>query len=365
MKKKRLVHIISSLKRGGAESLLVDLIKNLHTFDHQVIYFHDGPNRQRLQDIGISTYPVKGLFCLYDPFFLYQLYKLLKKLKPDTIHTALWAANFFGRFLARYMNISFASVIHLGVHQDGFIRNILDALTFRFSGAVIAVSQEVAQSVYDRLWLNAKRISVIPNGINIPDVQREAQTQKISRKQLNLAEDVFVIGSVGRFIPRKNYHLLLYVFARLKKIHSNIALILVGFGSLQGELQRLAKELNVDDSVRFIVGQAAYGYYPLFDCFVLSSLQEGISIALLEAMCFSLPCILTSDQNHEVITNGKNGLIAPVNDEIRLSEALQKIIEDSELRKKFGSEAYQTLITRFNLEKMSVSYERVFNSLIK
>src|SRR5579859_5390998 len=102
-KRKKVVHLISSLKIGGAESLLYDLIVGLgnQDYEHHVIYFHHGPHVARLEQLGVSTYQVRGIITLYDPIFFWRLARLIKKLKPDVIHSALWAANFAGRIIAR------------------------------------------------------------------------------------------------------------------------------------------------------------------------------------------------------------------------------------------------------------------------
>ncbi len=360
MKKKRLVHLISSLKRGGAESLLVDLLKHLDEFEHHVIYFHDGPNRQRLESQRIATYQVNGLLCLYDPFFWFRLWRLLSRLKPDGIHSALWAANFAGRLMAKILRIPLVSVVHLGVHQDGMFRNMIDWVTFRFSEKVIAVSQEVADSLQARSWVPAEQISVIPNGIDSVAALVQAEKIKVTRQDLGLKTDVVVIGSVGRFIARKNFALLTRAVADLAAQYDAVRLVLVGFGPLESELSSLAQELGIAERVVFIVGKQAYSYYPLFDCFVLPSFQEGISIALLEAMCFSLPCMVTSPiKLHEVLIDGYNGLIVPSNDLKALTEKLNFLVSDAKMRKQLGGNAYETVCKECSIERMIEGYRNI------
>ena len=79
--------------------------------------------------------------------------------------------------------------------------------------------------------------------------------------------------------------------------------------------QRILQRFGIADKVTFVVGQSAYGYYPLFDCFVQSSHKEGISIALLEAMSWGITCVVTnSDAKHPVLTANKDGLLIPAGD---------------------------------------------------
>jgi glycosyltransferase involved in cell wall biosynthesis len=362
VKKKRLVHLISSLKRGGAESLLVDLLKHLDEYEHCVIYFHDGPNQKRIEEQGIQTYKVDGLICFYDPIFWFRLWRLIHVIKPDIIHSALWAANFAGRLLAWILNIPLVSVIHLGIHQDGICRNVIDTITFRFSKKVIAVSQEVADSLYTRSWISAEKISVIPNGIDVTEVKMQAKNFVLTRQEIGLKESDIVIGSVGRFVERKNFALLIHAFSHLAVKNESLQLILVGFGPLEENLRSLVNQFGISERVVFIVGKSAYSYYPLFDCFVLPSFQEGLSIALLEAMCFSLPCLATSpNRSHEVLEDGYNGLVAKSNDLDNLTEKLFLLTSDYNLRKKLGENAYQTMVKRFSIGRMASEYKQVLN----
>jgi glycosyltransferase involved in cell wall biosynthesis len=365
-KKKKLVHLISSLKQGGAESLLVDLLAELKNYEHAVIYFHDGPNRERLKQLGITTYQVKGLFCLYDPLFLVRLGYMLWTLKPDCVHTSLWAANFVGRLLTTLLRIPIISVIHLGVNQDGKVRNLLDATTFWLSGDVVAVSKEIASGLEKKGLLPAQRISLITNGISYKRIQSYAQKKIITRSDLEFDERTFIIGSVGRFIPRKNFSLLIAAFAQCVRQKVEARLVLVGFGPLEKALRKQVEDLNITDKVRFIVGESAYSYYPLFDCFVLPSLQEGMSIALLEALCFSVPCIVAhANKMHEVITSGMNGFVMPINNQEELVKKMTFLIDHKETAHKMGKNAFELVKTRYTMESMARDYAHLFDKNIE
>ncbi|MGE0206635.1 MAG: glycosyltransferase [Candidatus Babeliales bacterium] len=360
---KKIAHIISSLKRGGAESLLVDLLADLGHYEHHVIFFHDGPNRERLHELGIKTYQVKGLLFLYDPIFFIRLYQLVKLLKPDCMHTALWIANFAGRIIAKMLAIPLVSVIHLGIHQDGKIRNILDSFTFGLSQKIIAVSDEVAESLEEKNWVPASSITVIKNGISKERVLRQATKDPLTRQELGIADDAFVIGSVGRFIARKNFELLLDAFADVAPKIPHAVLVLVGFGPLEQILRKRAFDLGIDRKVHFVVGRSAYGCYPLFDCFVLPSLQEGLSIALLEALCFGLPVIVTGFNGlHEVITTGKEGYVINAGNKEQLSEKILALA-DNGCRASMKSASLDLVETRFSMKSMSKHYDNFFGQL--
>ncbi len=369
MQRKRIVHLISSLKIGGAESLLYDIIVGLGSeqYDHRVIYFHGGPNVERLRSLGIPVYQVRGLVGLYDPLFFWRAWRLIVRLRPDLIHTALWAANFVGRIIGRLQKIPTVCAVHLGVDLDGAVRNLLDHLTFRLATKVVAVSDGVAQSVKAKQgWIPAEKISVIRNGINAQFITDRAAQNPCDRKELGLDADHFVIGTVGRFVPRKNFTLLIESFAQLYSRHSKARLVLVGLGPQESLLRQRAQELGVEQEVIFVVGKPAYRYYPLFNCFVLPSAQEGLSIALLEAMCFGLPCVVTSqDGEHEVIASGYNGLIIKPHEPLALNQAIDQLILSYDNTIRMGKNAAQSLAIHFSFDRMITAYRNVFESVSK
>ncbi len=292
-KKRVLLHVTSSLRMGGAEQVLCDLIKHLGSdaFDHHVIYFHGGPNVERLRALGVKLYHIKGLFCMYDLLFFVRFFITIKKVKPNILHSLLWAANVATRIAGAMLRIPTVSVFHNNVDQDGALRNLLDRATIPLAHKLVAVSEGVEQSL--SLHGTTRAVQVIPNGVDCAMVQRKSMAQNVNKYALGLLDEHFVIGSVGRFNPVKNYRLLLESFADVAHVHAHARLVLVGVGPQEQWLRTYATTLNIAHKVVFVVGQQSYGYYPLFDCFALSSDKEGISIALLEAMSFGLPCVVT------------------------------------------------------------------------
>lgn len=352
---------------GGAEAVLCDLISSMdrNAFEHVVIYIHDGPHRECLASLGVAHYQVRGVVWPYDLIFFIQLLQRIKKIKPDCIHTLLWAANVAGRMAGKLLGIPVVSAWHNNLDQDGKIRNFLDRLTYGLAAKHIAVSQGVVESA-ERLGfnLNEDRVQVITNGINIPRIQALSRASPITRLDLGLSQDHFVIGSVGRFMPVKRYDLMLDAFALLHKHYPKVRLVLVGIGQQEELLRSQARELGVADAVTFIVGQPSGPYYPLFDCFSLGSDKEGVSIALLEAMSFGLPCIVThTGQYHAVIEQGANGQFVPAGNAAALAEGWAKLIIDKDYAQRLGKFAYESVQLRFSSARMCSEYERVLRGV--
>ncbi len=374
MSKTRIVHIISSLKVGGAEAMLCDLISHLDVeqFDNHVIYFYEGPHVVRLQRMGVPTYHVQGLFSLYDPFFCFRLFWLVFRLKPHCLHTSLWSANVLGGLIARLLRIPYINAVHLASNNEADdvnskFRTLCDQMTFRGAHKIVTVSEDVAAQMrknYTRI--EPARLSVIKNGLDHEYVRNQAKKAGLSRESIGLSDRHFVIGTVGRLIPRKNHSWLIDSFASFAKEFTYARLVIVGDGPLEAQLRSHVSSLRIKDKVVFVNGQSAYGYYPLFDTFVLPSFSEGLSIALLEAMSFGIPSIVANREKiHEVIKEGKTGFIVGPMETFDLLDVFGRLKTDKKFRQKIGEQAQQHVMQEFNVDKMVQGYTAAFSQACK
>ncbi|HJZ22883.1 MAG TPA: glycosyltransferase [Candidatus Babeliales bacterium] len=378
MKKIKIVHIITSLKCGGAEALLCELLSIMpqDLFEHHVIYFYHGKHVQTLGSINIPTHQIKGLFCLYDPFFALRLFNKINTIKPDIIHTILWTAHIFGALYARVTYVPIVHALHSHAEVTGSLKNNLFSLPKKLitrllltkAQRIITVSDAIAQATKNFYpHYQQSHIITITNGINNKKIEKQAHKPpkgaKIIIKQSSIKNNFFTIGCVGRFIPIKNHQLLINAFAHIHKKHPFTRLILIGYGPLEHDLRQLTIELDIENAVTFIINQNAIHYYSKFDCFVLPSITEGISIALLEAMACKLPCIVTSqEKNHEVITSMENGIITPIHQE-NLQEAIDLLINNHTLRNILRNNALHTVKELFNIQTASKKYSDLFQNI--
>src|SRR6516162_6535088 len=215
----KVLHVISSLKMGGAESLLCDLVERLRKKNVQqaVVYFHEGPFQERLAALGIKTYQVKGRMCLFDPLFFFNLSRAIRAEKPTCIHASLWAANVASRITGKILGIPVICALHNNHDQNGFIRNTIDSISLWLADEIVAVSDGIARTMKTYRFMPAQHVKVIKNGIDAECVLKKSEEDKVARESLGLTRDYFIIGSVGRFVSEKNYHFLLEVFSHFHK----------------------------------------------------------------------------------------------------------------------------------------------------
>jgi glycosyltransferase involved in cell wall biosynthesis len=355
----RLIHIISSLERGGAQAVLYDLVQELakRGYQQSIIYFHDGPYVQQFKAVNIPIYHIKGAVVPFDMIALMRLYTLLKRLNPDCVHSVLWAANWMARIVCRWLEIPSIASLHNNYDQNGSIRNFLDKFVSFSNNAIIAVSDEVQQS-FEQVQRVQCPIVVIRNGINYESLQK---MPKISRDHLQFLPDHFIIGSVGRFVPIKRYSLLLEAFAQLHMQFPQARLLLIGAGPQEALLRNQAVRLGIAPFIQWVIDMPAYPYYAVMDCFILTSPKEGISMALLEAMSCGVACLVTSATlSHSVLDNLRNGLVVNTNNATLLSQKLALLITNISLRKRLALQAQQTIKGRFGLAQMIDAYDQLF-----
>jgi len=378
----KILHVISSLKIGGAETALYNFLQSVQSKgnEHIVAFFHDGPYREKIEALGIKTYGINGWLYRYDPGAYFYLKKLVRSCNPDVIHSALWSANILSRILASHCHIPVICDLHGNCIDEGRFRNLLDRLTTRKAFAIVAVSNTVHAAYKDHVY-NHPNLITIQNGINIARVKKRASANPLSREELGIPSDAFVIGAVGRLEPIKSYDVLLHAFAKFCKrinscAHAELVEvwsaskraiapprdIIVGAGSERKELESLCQTLGIQDRVMFVgMRPDAQRFYPLFDCFALSSHSEGLSIALLEALCFGLPVITThAFAHHDVITYGVNGFLIPPNDIDTYAKHLELLYKQPNLCAKMRKANADLVHKQFSLDATVNAYVSLY-----
>lgn len=362
MKKPIILHVTPSLMIGGAEKLLLDLLTNFKTnpdnlFEHQVAYFQAGPFLDQIKQLNIKTYPVTGAVKYWDPTALIRLFLLIKKIKPYKIHSMLWIANFYARLISKLLKIPVICAIHSyynngNLARDSFIKQQLDQLTLNWAEQIVVVSAEIAQKLaLAKYQLKPSQVKIILNGVQLPN---QAESKKLNTLKTC---HFFTIGHIGRLVPVKNQILLIQALSIIKAQTKNFKAIIIGSGELESSLKKLTHALDLTKQINFIKTNQAKLYIPRFDCFVLPSHQEGLSIALLEAMSFGVTPIITGNSDrHDVVKNQHNGLICPPNQPYQLAQAILSLKNTPALNAKLAQNARITIEKQFNLHRTAKLY---------
>jgi sugar transferase (PEP-CTERM/EpsH1 system associated) len=185
-----------------------------------------------------------------------------------------------------------------------------------------------------------------------------------------LPENAVVVGTVGRLAEVKNQQLLIeavgYLFTKRPILRETLRLVLVGDGPLKPQLVERVKQLGLSNVVWFSGDRNDVpALMQLMDIFILPSLAEGISNTLLEAMASGLPVIATSvGGNVELVEEGVNGRLVPVNNVVAMADALAELVDDPTLRQSMGEKGLALVRTTFNWEKTVADYLAVYDTLL-
>lgn len=219
----------------------------------------------------------------------------------------------------------------------------------------------------EKFRVEKSKIAIIPSGVDsarfnpeCPEVKEKASRLK---EKLNIGDEI-IIGYVGRLYPAKG---LTYLFSAVKEIadkHPRIALLIIGDGAQRYELETMAKDLKI--KTIFAGWQHdVLPYYSLMDIFVLPSLFEGLPNVILEAMAMKKAVVATRvGGNPDVLSNGVNGFLVPVRDVSQLAVALEKLIEDDELRIRMGAVNRQKVEKHFLWSKTVDRVEKIYSEIV-
>lgn len=364
----KIVHVISSLKIGGAEQWLIDMVRALASRGcaQKVIYFHKGPHLDTLETLGIECEHARGWLCMYDPGFWNHCKNSLQSYKPDIIHSSLWAANFIARIMGWWLRIPVINTYHSAIDHQSFIRRMLDTISGHLATKTVSVSSEV-KTIISKVPLRARpaNYAVIQNGIDFVAFDALVKKHALTREQLHVPADAFIIGSVGRFVPVKNFFFLLEVVAEFSRTQPNVYAFIVGIGPLENDLRAHARKLGIEHKVRFYVGQPASAYYSVMDCYVQTSLHEGFGLAVLEAMYMRLPVIVSSqDGKHHFIQDGENGLIIHGYRHADYVKSLQLVAEHENLRRRLGNNAHDLVKKGYSSDSMVGAYQKLYQEVL-
>jgi glycosyltransferase involved in cell wall biosynthesis len=368
MNKIKILHIIKSLGRGGAEMLLPETLKIHDTskFEFHTIYFLPWKNQmvEALESAGGKV----TCFSASNNIKLLQQYsgviEYCKTNEIDLIHCHLPWAGFLGRLVFAKTKIPVVYTEHNMQERYHIATKMINKLTFNSQSLALGVSEDVTNSIKKNI--NPKiPVKTLLNGANTDDFRRDIAAGSAVKRELGIPEDALVIGNVAVFRFQKRLVEWLQVFKEIETKNSKVYGIIVGAGPLEEEIKVELIKLKLEKKVFFPgLKTDVKPYFSAMDIFMMSSSFEGLPIALLEAM--SMECAIVSTDAggiKEVIRNGKDGLTCQVEEWPKLSGLCQILIDDPEKLQDFKKAARERAVNSFSLKRMVDSLEEIYDSL--
>ncbi|MGW5983729.1 glycosyltransferase family 1 protein [Bacillus mycoides] len=302
----RVLHVVVNMNRGGAETLIMNLYRNIDrskvqfdfltckegVFDEEVVKLGGKIHRiPYVTDVGHRGY-IKALNTFFSSHPQYKIvHSHMDKMSGFVLRSAKKAG----------IPVRIAHS-HSTSSEGGTIAKVYKW----YAGAFIipCATHFLACSIAAAQWLFPDRAStteIFKNGIECAKFAFSSEIREQVRKELKLHEDAFVIGHVGRFAYPKNHTFLIDIFAQLIESRPKSILLLVGDGPLRVEMEKKAEKLNLTNRVKFLgIRSDINRLLQAFDIFVFPSIYEGLPVTLIEAQGAGLPCVISDNITQDV-----------------------------------------------------------------
>lgn len=372
----KVLHVITTINRGGAENHLRDLIHGqirVHRCKIGCAYLKgNGYWTSDLSLAGADVFPLQ-LSRYGELAPLVRLRKAISQLQPDIVHAHLAPGELYARgaMLAAKKTRFVISRHNHNRFFDGPGAALVERWVVQRADRIIAISESVKRH-FSAQWPIAlgSHFEVVPYGIDPkPYVDAPSERAMRLREEWGLKHSTVLIGAVGRMVAVKGFDVLLEGYAHLRAQSKalDIKLVLVGGGPLEQELKKRASELGVGNDVIWAgFREDMPVVMNALDALVLTSHAEGFGLVLLEAMSASKPVICTNvSALPEIVVQGETGLLIPPSDPRALAQAIELLASNAELRVSYGRAGYARVVSRFSLASMfsrtMAVYERVLH----
>ena len=373
----RILHIISGLRMGGAESILYRLCQHDKENRHVIISLTDSQDDGMIHNKNnVSVHKLNFSNRKINLFELFKLYKHIKKIKPDVVQTWMIHADMIGGIVARLAGVN---NIFWSVHYTNLVKGKSKRLTILltkintflsyFIPKKIIYCAEKSKEVQESLGFKKTKGVVIQNGYDVESFVQNTSLGLKFRNELDIHPEAFVIGHVGSYHPLKDQANLVEALTLLDQRGFNFYAAFAGdnLDNNNSYLVSLLKNKGLSNRVRLLGRRNdIISIMNGIDLFILSSESEAFPNVLNEAMACGTPCVSTDVGDASIIL-GDTGWIVPSKDSESLYSSVIKAAQEKESNHRSWSQrsiaCRQRIVQKFSLEKMVKKYKEVWMSL--
>ena len=345
--------------RGGQDQLF-SLLQGLSERNHEIhlVCHPDTLLAERARKTGLKVYPI-SIRRELSPVSLIRLFWIMIRIRPSIVafntprpilvgKLASWLAGVRVRIIFRRVNFP--------LHRTPFTR-----LKYVWGTAfIIAISESISHQLQEG-GIPASKIRLVYEGIDV------ARHPTLERSPYDSARHPVIVGSVSHLSKEKGHYHLVEAAHMIPEVHSRLRFVVVGDGACKESLETQVRERGLEDCFQFAGFQSRTNQYlQSFDIFVLPSLSEGLSSAILSAMASGLPVIATSVGGiPELIQPGVNGLLVPPADPVALAQAIVHLHNHPEIALQMGHAGRRRLEEHFTLDRKIAETESLCESILK
>ena len=359
----RVLHVIATLDPAGAERQLVQLCSRLdrNEFEPSVCCLtRGGPLERDLEEAAVSV-DILHKRGRWDVAAVRRLARLMRRSRPDIVHTWLPTANTLGRLSARLARVPVVLACERAADVwKGPLRRWGDRRLASTTHTLVTNADAVRRFLVDRIGLPERKIVVIRNGLDVAEF--DAAAERGPSPPLPEPGGALVIGTVGRLEEQKGTTHLIRALSMLPPDLAETQLWIAGAGPKEQELRRQAAAAGLERRIRFLgLRSDVPALLRHLDLFVLPSLWEGLPNADLEAMSARRAVAATAvNGTPEAVAAGETGLLVPPADPEALADAMTALLRDPALRRAFGDAGRRRVELEFTMERMVARMQELY-----
>lgn len=359
------MQLVLSLSPGGTERLVIEICRQLSDRIESMVVCLDEPGEwaAELEAAGIPVVALRRQPG-FQPALSRQIARLIHLHAIDVVHCHHYSPYVYGLLASVFTNTRLVFTEHGRLSDDdpSLKRRMVNPFLSMLGGRVCAVSDALKQHMVAE-GFPARRIQVVYNGIE-PARRPTAAHRHAARQMLQLPNDAFVIGSVGRLDPVKNLSVMLQAHRLLLARDPAAKAVIVGDGPDAEALQRTASDLGIAGAVTFAGYRSdVRTLMPAFDVYVNTSSYEGVSLTILEAMSAGLPVVATPvGGNPEVVVDQETGFLVPGRPRL-VADALMRLAVAPRLRRILGDAGRWRVMRHFSIARMVNEYATLYFGL--
>lgn len=318
MDKIKVAMILSAANDGGVEAFAMNYFTFIDrekiSFDFYVEGYSKLIDKEKIEKMGGRVFIIPRYTHIFN--YMKTLKKYFAENHYDIVHSNINTLSVFPLKVAKKVGIK-VRIAHSHSTSNkkeilrNVIKNILRPFSKKYATHYFACSELAGRYLFGNKTFDAGKVTVINNAIDCDRFKFDIIKRNKTRKELNISDDCFVIGHVGRMVSQKNHSFILDVFFEVLKKRPNSKLLFVGDGPLKEEIILKAKELYIYDNIIIAgVHKHTERFYDAMDCFLLPSLYEGLPLSAIEAQTNLLDCVLSNKITKEIVINDNVKMIS-------------------------------------------------------
>jgi len=370
-KKRKLLYLIGSKDPGGAEKVLFELALSFQLKGYDITVGHLGNwwlgNELRKHNIKDVFFPFSKLYHSHrtELIFVLNLMRFIKAHGFDLIHAHLFGMILYSSFIGRILGIPVVGTVHDKYYfTEKEHRRLAYRITQMLGCRLVSVSKDIRDNLSLKWGIRGDKIDVLYNGIGLGEFCVRLD-KSAKRKEVGLGMEDIVVISVGRLVKMKGHSILISAGRNIVRQNKRVKFLIVGDGSDKQELERMAAAEGISENIIFAGHREDVPELLLMsDIFVQTSLTEGLSCTVMEALAAGCPLVVTDvGGNREIIRDAREGYLVPITDQKALEQKILALARDKELRRELGKNAKEAA-KKFSLDLMIKNYEHLYLRLL-